>query len=428
MELSTKKIFGFLRFMKFGLILLGILCFVSVVGSVIPQGREEAFYLSTYSPLWSEVILSFNLNDIYHSSGVIVLFSALSLNLLLCSILRFRNIINKMKGLSLIPAKEVLKNPVKIQKYYSEDTIYHIFRDQGFRNVKCEKNESTEIYHSSKNKIGYLGSWLIHVGILAVIIFYGYGQYTFIDTAVYGVPGSVEEVPGTDYIMHINDFNVIYREDGSVQQYITDAVLKDKDGNDLVSGQIYVNNPMRYDGYTFYQHSTGWASEISVSKDGQPIGNDLIYEGTAYINNDEFIIIQMHHLYPDFVATEEGFTTKSNDLNNPKILYSLLYGGRRVDMNVVSPGEEITWENYTFNFTNPQRYTYLSANKMHGKIGAMISSLVIMLGLFLAFYMKPKKIIVERKKDSIYIYGDYSFEDKSTFRPSYQNKKDISIS
>jgi len=427
MEVSVKKIFTFLKSMKFGLILLGILCLVSVLGSVVPQGREDTFYLSNYSPLWSQLIISFKLNDIYHSTGFILLFFALSMNLFLCSTIRFKSVVNKMRGLSSSPTISQLKNPISVDKFYTTDGIKNIFIKQGFKNVTCQQDNTTEVYYSSKNRMGYFGSWLIHIGILAVIVFYGYGQYTFIDTAVYGVPGTLQEVEGTDYLMNIHDFDIIYREDGSVQQYITQSTLTDKNGNNLVSGEIYVNNPMRYDGYTFYQHSTGWASEVNVAKAGESLGNQVVYDGTAYVNNQEFIAIVMHHFYPDFVATESGFASKSNEFNNPKILYSLFYGGQRVAMNVASPDESVEWQDFSFNFTNPQRYTYLSVNKMNGKIGAMVGSIVIMLGLFLAFYVKPKKLIVERKKDDLYIYGDYSLNDKNTFTRSYTNKKDISI-
>lgn len=413
--------------MKFGLILLGLLCLVSVLGSIIPQGRDESFYLSNYSPLWAQVIISFKLSDIYHSTGFIALFSALCTNLFLCSTIRLKSLIGRIKRSSLPPSKSRLANPVSIEESYSPDNINDIFTSQGFKNIRQVSSGRSEIYYSAKNKIGYLGSWLIHLGILAIIIFYSYGQYTIVNTAVYGVAGSIEEIEETNYIMHIEDFNINYRQDGSVQQYVTEATLSDRDGNDLVSGQIYVNKPMRYKGYTFYQHSTGWASRLNVLKNEENISNDVIYDGGAYINDEDYIIVQMHHLYPDFIATESGFASKSNDLNNPKILYSILYGGQRVDMNIVSPDEDIAWQDFTFRFTNPQRYTYLSVNKMRGKTGAMFGSVLIILGLFLAFYMKPKQLIVEMTDDKIYIYGDHSPEVSKRFRPGYESEKNISI-
>ncbi len=344
MSISLKKIFNFLKSMKFGLLLLGLLCFVAIIGSIIPQGREEAFYLNTYTSLWSQIIVSFKLYDIYHSLGFILIFFALTLNLFLCSTIRLRKLLKQ-------------------------------------------------------NRLSLLGSWLIHVGLLAIIISYSYGQYTYFDTYAYGTPGSTLAVAETNFFMKINDFNVVYREDGSVQQYITDATLSDKEGNALVSGEISVNHPMRYEGYTFYQHSTGWASDIDVYKDSEHITKTVLYDGTAYVDNEEYLILQMHHFYPDFIATEAGFASKSNHLNNPKILYSLFYGGQRVLMNVTSLDEDIHWQNYTFKFSQPQRYTYLSVNKMNGKAGAMIGSGIIILGLFLAFYGKSKEIISTKNKE-----------------------------
>lgn len=427
MNESVKNTFNFLKSMKFGLILLAHLCILAIIGSIIPQGREEAFYLSNYSPLWAQVIISFELFDIYHSGVFVLLFISLSINLFLCSTIRLKKTIHKIKNFDLMPDKQKLKNPVSTEKYSSNVEIRDIFLSHGFKNIRCKSDDSEEIYYSSKNKIGYLGSWLIHIGILAIIVCYGYGQYTFWSGAIYGVSGSIQELEGTDYIMNIEDFNIVYREDASIEQYITQGTLTDQDGSYLISDEIYVNNPMRYKGYTFYQHSTGWASEINISKNDEVIDSEVLYDGTAYVNDKEFIIIQMNHVYPDFIRTESGFASKSNQLNNPKVLYSILYGGQRVDMNIVSPGEDIHWQNFTFSFDTPKPYTYLSVNKMNGKIGAIISSIILMVGLVLAFYIKPKQLIVKRKNDNIYIYGDSSVNSKIKFKPSYQSNTDISI-
>src|SRR5690554_2919138 len=118
MKISTKNTFTFLKSMKFGLILLGLLCLITTIGSIIPQGREETFYFTTYSPLWAQLIMSFKLFDIYHSTAFIISFAALSLNLFLCSTVRLKNVINKMKRLKLIPNKNQLKNPISTKKYY----------------------------------------------------------------------------------------------------------------------------------------------------------------------------------------------------------------------------------------------------------------------------------------------------------------------
>ena len=43
-----KKVLNFLRSMRFGLLLLGLIGLCSVAGTVIPQGREIAWYAQTY--------------------------------------------------------------------------------------------------------------------------------------------------------------------------------------------------------------------------------------------------------------------------------------------------------------------------------------------------------------------------------------------
>ena len=44
-----KKVYDFLRSMRFGIILLLLIAAGSVAGSVIPQGREAAFYAQNYT-------------------------------------------------------------------------------------------------------------------------------------------------------------------------------------------------------------------------------------------------------------------------------------------------------------------------------------------------------------------------------------------
>lgn len=422
MEISKKKIFAFLKSMKLGLILLGLLCLVSIIGSIVPQGRQPEFYTNNYTPLISQLIISFKAYDIYHSIGFIMLFVGLAVNLFLCSTIRFKSVIKNITKKPMAPNTQNLKNPILTENFYDSNGIREIFTDQGFKNIDYTKiKDSEEIYFSTKGKIGYLGSWLIHVGILLIIVFYSYGQYTFFDTAVYGVPGATQNVDGTNLKMKIDKFDIKYRDDGSVEQYITNGTLLDENGNSLISDEIFVNKPMRYKGYTFYQNSTGWAVDANVFKGNESLGSKVLYDGTAYINNQEYIAIQLHQFYPDFISTETGFSSKSNDLNNPKILYSLFYGGQRVVMNVASPEEEINWEDYNFKFTSPQRYTYLSINKMNGKIGAMFGSTVLMLGLFLAFYMKPKQLIIQRKNDEFFIFGDYNPSLNSKLKENHPN-------
>ena len=52
-----KKLFSFLRSMRFGILLLALIAALSVVGTVIPQGKEIAWYAETYSDFHGTILL-----------------------------------------------------------------------------------------------------------------------------------------------------------------------------------------------------------------------------------------------------------------------------------------------------------------------------------------------------------------------------------
>lgn len=397
---------SFLKSMRFGLILLGVLGFFSVVGSFIPQGRDITFYYNNYTSIIAKTILVLRFNDLYDSLYFIILFGALCLNLLLCSITRFNKTFNKIFAM---PDVKKMKN-FSVQKVEEDEktaVIGEIYRKYGFKSLnKMEKVNNRTVYYGKKNQMGYLGSWFIHIGVLLVIVFYGYGQYTFFSTHVYGVPGEAKEVLGTNYSLEINDFNIQYREDGSIEQYLSHVNLKNNGGDLLKAEDIFVNNPMRHDGYAIYQTATGWAADIKIYANDQLLKEDIFYEATTIADERGPVAIQFTKFYPDFISTENGISSRSNQLNNPKVLYTIFFMGQRVVMDIASIDESIHWYDYTFVFENPQMYTYFQVNKMKGKTGAMIGAVLILLGSILCFYIKPKEIMITEAGKHIEVFGN----------------------
>jgi len=56
---------------------------------------------------------------------------------------------------------------------------------------------------------------------------------------------------------YVRDFRITYSDEGSIDQFYSDLVLLDNRGNNLTEKTIYVNEPLRYNGLTFYQ--TDWS-------------------------------------------------------------------------------------------------------------------------------------------------------------------------
>ena len=50
---------------------------------------------------------------------------------------------------------------------------------------------------------------------------------------------------GAKQVLHVNNFNVDYRPDGSIQQFNSDLSVWDLEGHELQRNAIFVNKPLR---------------------------------------------------------------------------------------------------------------------------------------------------------------------------------------
>ena len=101
-----KKLSRYLQSMRFGLLLLGLIAACSVIGTVIPQGREISWYAQTYKS-YHGIMLLLKLNDVFHSWYFQSLLALLGLNLTLCSVLRIHSVkaIQKKNGNTCLPPR-----------------------------------------------------------------------------------------------------------------------------------------------------------------------------------------------------------------------------------------------------------------------------------------------------------------------------------
>lgn len=49
--MKKNKLFSFLRSMRFGMLLLTVIAVLSVIGTLVPQGRTAEYYESAYDEL-----------------------------------------------------------------------------------------------------------------------------------------------------------------------------------------------------------------------------------------------------------------------------------------------------------------------------------------------------------------------------------------
>lgn len=376
-----------LHSMKLGIILLLSIGILSIVGTVIPQGNPLKFYETNYGTMMYKFISTFTLYKVYTSWWFISLVGLLSINLLLCSIIRFKKVVK------LAFEKSQVESELKALEGWQEislntDGVEKVFEKMKFKNIhKVESNGGT-LYYQEKHKLAYLGSWLTHLGLLLIILFFVYGKVRGFEAFVRGIPGTVSQVEGSNLSIQIDDFDIQFRDDFSVEQYISKInVLEGK--KVLDSGQVLVNHPLRTNNLNIYQNGTGWAVKAKLYKNGEEYKSKDLYQGSFFIEDNQKIALQFVNFYPDFDETTEELRTKTPLVKHPVMLYALFYDGYRVDMNLLHMGDDIEYKEYRFSIDEPQMFTILQIVKDPGTLGAAIGGGVLVVGIFLAMFLNP---------------------------------------
>lgn len=414
------KLMKFLSSMKFGMILLAVLAGYSILGTVLPQGNLPGFYEENYSEVIFKLIQIFQLDNVYHSVYFIVLTILLSINLFFCSIKRLPSARKQYEKSKKFDKNLRNNNDFTIRVSSDIDPKADLSK-LGFKNIEFKTLDDKKLWYGFRRSIGYFGSFIVHLGLLIVIVAFAAGKILGYETYVRGVPGDELFIEDTPYHMDLREYDIEYRSDYSIHQYISTVDYKNDQGEILNSGEISVNDPMRVKGYKVYQSGTGWMMNLIVDKEDEEIKRERFYQSGIVFINEENLAIEFRDFYPDFLFSDGKAYTRSPFLNNPKYLYTIYEDGMSVDMNVASIGEKITYNDITFTAFEPKLYTVLQVVKDPGAIFAGVGGVMMLLGLLLTFYYVPQHIILEESGEVWTLYGDTQ-KNKDAFRIHIEEK------
>ena len=401
---KLKKLGKQLFSMKFAIGLLVVLALYCSAGSFISQGQSYEWYAATYSERTAGLIIALHLDDAFHSVTFIVLSALLCLDLLMCDIIRLPSLLRRFRAER--DPERILKSSADCSAEGLADPapVFEAFHMMQVHSGTTE--EGTEYCAASKHSIGLWGAWICHLGILLLILGFGLGQMTKEQYAVYGVAGQTRQIGNTEKFVTIDDFQVDLRADDTVRQYTASLTVTDVAAGTSESGKASVNHPAKLFGMKFYQNSTGWAATVRIFKDEALLQEEVLCAG-EYMTVEDMpdLTIWLNAFYPDYALVDGQPLTMSGSMNNPGYLYSVYYADQVIGMNVLMEGEQITIDDYTVTFSDPQSYTILQIKRDRFVWLAFIGGMILMLGLGLAFYLQPVKIWALRTEEGWTVYG-----------------------
>ncbi len=395
---GIQEIWKFFSSMKLGLVLLLVISGVSIVGTLLPTDPQTG-------------LAKFNIYGQFWFRGLLGL---LCLNLLVCSINRWKFI---MKSLG-VPRVKVSENYLKNLKQYSSirqkgsssamsSSLQSAMKSQGYR-VYQDEVDGIIYLAGDKGRFGVLGSFLTHLSFIVITLgaiyggLMGYEGYinapegqTF--SLSNGVQWSTPKKPTADddFQVRVNKFWIHYAPNGMVNDYYSDLTVLDN-GKEMITKTIQVNDPLNYKGVKFYQSSYGSANIVSAKAVNTKTKKENLYnvdEQAGFPVEGTDIEVQVIRFIPDFDPSNPD-QPRSNFPNNPAVLYALYKGGQQIDTNYKLLNTPLVYEDASVTFTGYQQgsYTGLSVRKDPGVPFVWLGCGLMVFGITLAYILQHRKV------------------------------------
>ncbi len=162
---AGRRFFSSLRLAVF---LLIILAAVSVFGTFLPQGQEPSFYIGKYGVLDYKYLKLLGVIDLYHSWGFRAITAMLALNLLVCSMGRFKRLMQR----TLRPNAEKTGSDIKNLRIHNElpATSGAEILERSLKDRKYSVIKRGSCIYGFKGKLGPWGDMVTHASILLVLL------------------------------------------------------------------------------------------------------------------------------------------------------------------------------------------------------------------------------------------------------------------
>lgn len=385
-----KKIFSYLRSMRFGLLLLSLMAVCSVVGTVIPQGREIAWYAQTY-PRRHAWLLTLGLDHVFESWYFIVLLVLLCLNLSLCSLLRIRSVVRASRDETARTAG--LPDAVRL----SAEGVERLREYLGSIRCRGETVGDATVYR--KHSFGRYGTFLTHLSILLTVFFGALALYTPTTADRACMPGeSLVLEDGTE--IYVRDFHIA-DETGRLD-YTSHVQVSLPDGRRSEIAELKVNHPFSFGPYKLFQQTFGTAGSVTVT-DLESGGTDtFLMTEQAFLSADGITGLFYDTLYPDFLRDPSGNVTliTITEGSYPRPIYQaeVVADGAFTPV-LAEPGDELTVMGLRFTFNAPVDYPGIRVKHVSPVINALLvaSFTLMILGLYVTFFYEPVLVKVDRE-------------------------------
>jgi cytochrome c biogenesis protein len=394
--------------LKLAIILLLVIATVSSLGTVIEQNKPTSFYEINYpssTPIAgfvsSDLILFLGLDHIYTVHWFLLLLIVFGLSLASCTLSR------QIPSLKLARIWKFFKTRKKSAQTGISFTVNGISLNQfayALRERQYNVIQQGPYIYAYKGLIGKIGPILVHISIILILIGAVLGVLTGFMVQELVPKGEIfhlQNIVGSgplsyirqDFEGYIHDFSIAYNDQGVVDQFYSDIYLLDSNLNPKSKKTIFVNEPLRSEGITFYQ--TDWSVIKLRVKINDNSVNDIPLQEINTSNNSRFWIGSVN------LNEKNRLLVVLQDLTGKYLIYDFdkkLLGESEVGHKIFVKGDKFRIQSIT-----PSSGIQI---KCDPGIPLVYVGFFFLIFSTLFSYKSYFQIWVMKKNDDMYFYGD----------------------
>ena len=283
---------------KLTIVLLLTLATTSIIGTLIPQNEAPMAYFETFGAFLFRIFSLLGFFDMYHSWWFRALILLLVVNIVVCSIDRlqatWKIIFVRHPRFNLARYRQLKNRADSIHDGDAEQlkTLYQPVIARRFRYHRTEETAEGFAIYGERGRWTRLGVYVVHFSVVLLLIGGLIGS-------IFGFDGFVNIAEGESaqsiqlrnsnqklqlgFEVRCDDFSVDFYDSGAPKEFRSSLTIL-KQGKAVVQKDIIVNDPLRYEGISFFQSSYGTMPPSEAILNFTSKATGMIYSKRAILN------------------------------------------------------------------------------------------------------------------------------------------------
>ena len=426
------KIWDMFASVKLAVVIFSLIALTSIVGTVLEQQAEPEKNVKLLTKMFGldhdsahsvlGVLDRLHFTDMYHAWWFLGLLLLFAVNLIICSLDRLPRVFKLVRE-KVRPLSPEHLEKMSIKKSFSrKEKESHIkelavssLNRLGFKPLESSGELGTQLY-AEKGNFTRLGVYITHLSILLILIgavlgiFFGYNAVLNLpegETSSFAYKDRETKIQ-LGFELRCDNFEVEYYPGSDMPKAYKSWLAVIKNGKEVMKKTIAVNDPLTYEGITFYQSSygsvpNGMGSGILilnlVSGNGKPeqiktkIGESFTIPGTSVTG-------RIADFSPALSIDQTGKAfTYGEQMTNPAIFVEFAESGKMKYSGWLLKRYPQTWslpDGNRVEFLDywGVEYTGMQVRKDPGVFIVYLGCIIMALGLYMTFFMSHRRIWV----------------------------------